>query len=66
MNVSRADSRGLPPVTGFVCGLPAHMTLGSGIRKELGAIMSWAIGREGRVQKVGLGGLSKGQWGGRN
>lgn len=42
------------------------MTLGSGVRKKLGGIMSWAIGREDRVQKVGLGGLGKGQWGGRN
>ncbi len=42
------------------------MAVGSGICKGLGVTVAWAIGREGRVEEVGLGGLGEGQRGGGN
>lgn len=42
------------------------MAVGSGICKGQGVTVAWAIGREGSVEEVGLGGLGEGQWGGGN
>lgn len=42
------------------------MAVGSGICKGLGVTVAWAIGREGSVEEVGLGGLGEGQWWGGN
>lgn len=50
----------------FVCGLSAHMAVGPGNFEGMGVTVAWAIGREGSVEEVGLGGLGKGQWGGGN
>lgn len=44
-------------VTGFICGLAAYMTVGSGVCKRLGVRVAWTIGREGGVEEIGLGGL---------
>lgn len=43
--------------TGFICGLTAYMAMGSGVCKRLGVRVAWAIGREGGVEEIGLGGL---------
>lgn len=41
------------------------MAVRSGICKGLGVTEAWAIGREGRVEEVGLGGVGEGKrWGG--
>lgn len=50
----------------FICGFPAYMAVGSGICKGLGITVAWMIGREGSVEKVGLGGPGEGQWRGGN
>lgn len=60
------DSRAPLCATGSLCGLPAYMAVGSGICKGLGVTEAWAIGREGSVKEVGLGGVGEGQWGGGN
>lgn len=39
------------------------MAVGPGICKGLGVKVAWAIGREGRVEEVGLGRLGEGEWG---
>lgn len=42
------------------------MAEGSGVSKGLRVTVAPAIGREGSVEEVGLGGLGEGQWGGGN
>lgn len=53
-------------VAAFVFGLSTHMVEGPGNWEGMGVTVAWAIGREGSMEKVRLGGLGKGQWRGGN
>lgn len=63
VDMSRAGSGGPLCAAVFVCRLPAYVAVGPRICNGVGITVASSVGREGIVEKVGLGGLGEGQWG---